>query len=98
MGYAAAEAGAGGVVGGRAFLMAGYFLTKWFEDQLRFELSGGAGGESVSIGSTVFSPVEVLKEFNEAYKQEFNYWLDEWKPRQDELRQEHCTRQKSLSS
>ncbi len=69
--------------------MAEYFLRKWFEDQLRFRLPGGAEGESVSIGNAVFSPVELLKEFDTTYKQEFDYWLnEEWKPRQYELREE----------
>lgn len=69
--------------------MAEYFLRKWFEDQLRFRLPDGTEGESVSIGNAVFSPVELLKEFDTTYKQEFDYWLnEEWKPRQYEFREE----------
>ena len=69
--------------------MAEYFLRKWFEDQLRFRLPGGAEGESISIGNAVFSPVEILRDFDTTYKQEFDYWLnEEWKPRQDERREE----------
>ena len=69
--------------------MAEYFLRKWFEDQLRFRLPDGTEGESVSIGNAVFSPVEILKDFNTTYKQEFDWWLNEdWKPRQYELREE----------
>ena len=69
--------------------MAGYFLTKWFEDQLQFKLPVGTEGEIAFIGSSIFSPVEVLKQFKEAYRQEFSNWLnEEWKPRQDEVRQQ----------
>ncbi len=40
------------------------------------------------IGSSEFSPVEILSEFSAIYEQEFNRWLDEdWKPRQYELRE-----------
>ena len=69
--------------------MAEYFLRKWFEDQLRFRLPDGTEGESVSIGNAVFSPVELVKEFDTTYKQEFDYWLnEEWKPRHYEFREE----------
>ena len=69
--------------------MAEYFLRKWFEDQLRFRFPDGAEQESVSISNAVFSPVEILKEFSTAYKQEFDYWLnEEWAPRQSELREQ----------
>ena len=69
--------------------MAEYFLRKWFEDQLRFRLPDGTEGESVTIGNAVFSPVEILKEFDTTYRQEFDFWLnEEWKPRQYELREE----------
>ena len=41
------------------------------------------------IGSTEFSAVEILKEFGRPYDEEFNNWLNyEWKPRQDDLREE----------
>ena len=67
--------------------MAEYFLRKWFEDQLSLRLPDGTEWESISIGNAVFSPVEILKEFDTTYKQEFNYWLnEEWTPRQAELR------------
>ena len=66
-----------------------YFLRKWFEDQLRFRLPDGTEVESVSIGTAVFSPVELLKEFDTTYEQEFGYWLnEEWKPRQYDSREE----------
>ena len=69
--------------------MVQYFLERWFEEQLRFRLPDGTDEGSVSIGSAVFSPVEILKEFKITYDQEFNNWLNEvWKPAQHELRQE----------
>ncbi len=64
------------------------FVRKWFEDQLRFRLSGGSEEESVFIGASEFLPVQVLNEF-EAYEQEFITWIyEDWKPRQDEIREE----------
>ena len=70
--------------------MAEYFLRKWFEEQLRFRLPDGTEEESVFIGNTALSPPDILKGFDsKRYDLEFNSWLnDEWKPRQDELRQE----------
>ena len=73
--------------------MAEYFLRKWFEEQLRFRLPDGTEEESVFIGNTALSPPDILKGFgSKRYDLEFNSWLnDEWKPRQDELRQEILT-------
>ena len=63
-------------------------LGKWFEEQLNFSLSNGSESATVSIGTAVFSPIEILSEFASTYEQEFNYWLyEDWKPRQHELRE-----------
>ncbi len=41
------------------------------------------------IGTSEFSPIEILNEFASTYEQEFHSWLnEEWKPRQRELRVE----------
>ena len=65
------------------------FLRRWFEEQLSFRLRDGTQEQSVWIGSSEFSPVGILGGDCTAYNQEFNTWLyEDWKPRQQELREE----------
>ena len=65
-----------------------YALRKWFEKQLSFRLRDGREEQSVFVGGAEFDPVEVIREFDTTYRQEFNRWLNyEWKPRQFEHRE-----------
>jgi hypothetical protein len=63
-------------------------LRAFFEEQIRFRLVDGTevdGG--VFIGSTEFLPVKVLREDPDAYREEFDLWLNEvWKPEQQQRR------------
>ena len=68
--------------------MAEYILKKWFEEQLRFRLRDGTEEETVYLGASELLPLVVSKEFD-IYDQEFINWRDgDWKPRQNELRDE----------
>ncbi len=68
--------------------MAEYILNRWFEEQLKFRLRDGTEEETVYLGASELLPVVVSKEF-EIYDQEFINWRDgDWKPRQNELRDE----------
>ena len=68
--------------------MAEYILKRWFEEQLRFRLRDGTEEETVFLGASELLPVVVSKEFG-IYEQEFINWRDgDWKPRQNELREE----------
>ena len=63
-------------------------LRRWFEEQLTFSLSDGSEAETVFIGTAEFSPVDILKESDTNYEQEFSNWLfGDWKSRQYELRE-----------
>ena len=67
----------------------GYILRRWFEEDLRFRFSDGTEDETVFIGGSEFTPVEILREFHPTYDSEFRQWLDvDWKPRQKGLREE----------
>ena len=67
----------------------GYILRLWFEEDLRFRFSDGTEDETVFIGGSEFTPVEILREFQSTYDSEFRQWLDvDWKPRQKGLREE----------
>jgi hypothetical protein len=63
-------------------------LRTYFEEQIQFRLRDGTevdGG--VYIGSTEFLAVEMLREDAEAYRVEFDLWLNEiWSPEQTEVR------------
>ena len=64
------------------------FLRRWFEDQLKFGLRDGTEADSVFLGASEVLPLDVLTEFA-LYEQEFINWKSEdWKPRQEELREE----------
>jgi hypothetical protein len=62
----------------------------YFEEQVQFRLRDGAPVEgSIFIGSTEFLPVEILREDPDAYREEFDNWLNEvWKPEQRQRRDE----------
>ena len=67
----------------------GYILRRWFEEDLRCRFSDGTEDETVFIGGSEFTPVEILREFQPTYDSEFRQWLDDnWKPRQQDLRDE----------
>lgn len=59
-----------------------------FEEQIEFRLSNGTAIDgSVFIGETEFLPVETLREDEDAYRNEFNRWMDElWLPEQEDRR------------
>jgi hypothetical protein len=63
-------------------------LRAFFEDQVQFRLVNGTeikGG--VYIGSTEFLPVETLRQDADAYRAEFDSWLNEvWTPEQQDTR------------
>jgi hypothetical protein len=75
-------------------------LQRFFEEQVVFRLRDGAevdGG--VCIGATEFLPLEVLRRDPEAYRAEFDIWLDEvWKrgqrQRLEEILEVHANRKR----
>jgi hypothetical protein len=62
----------------------------FFEEQVQFRMGDGTGlDKSVFIGSTEFLPVEILRGDPDAYRAEFDLWLNEvWKPEQQQRREE----------
>ncbi|SRR6266404_195108 len=65
-------------------------LRAFFDEQVRFRLTDGTELDgSVFIGSTEFLPLKVLKDDTQAYREEFDLWLNEdWKPDQQQRRDE----------
>jgi hypothetical protein len=65
-------------------------LRSFFDEQVRFRLTDGTeldGG--VFIGSAEFLPLKVLQDDTQAYREEFDLWLNEdWKPEQQQRRDE----------
>jgi hypothetical protein len=70
-----------------------FALRFFFEEQIQFRLADGTEIEGgVFIGSTEFLPVEILREDPNAYREEFNLWLDDvWKPEQQQRRNDILT-------
>ena len=65
-------------------------LRLFFEDQIGFRLGDGTTVDgSVFIGETEFLPVEVLRDDKDAYRSEFDRWLNQvWVPEQRERREQ----------
>ena len=64
------------------------FPRRWFDDQLKFRLRDGTEADSAFLGASEVFPVDVATELD-LYEQEFVNWRNEdWKPRQEELREE----------
>jgi hypothetical protein len=66
-------------------------LRSFFDEQVRFRLSDGTelDGGGVFIGSTEFFPLKILQDDSQAYREEFDLWLNEdWKPEQQQRRDE----------
>ena len=56
-------------------MIAQYILKRWFEEQLNFTLRDGTAEESVLIGTSEFTPVEILNEFSATYQQDLTSGL-----------------------
>jgi hypothetical protein len=59
-----------------------------FEEQVEFRLADGTTVDgSIFIGDTEFLPVEILRDDDDAYRAEFDRWLDQvWLPAQEDRR------------
>lgn len=61
--------------------MLDHFLRTWFEDQLKFRLLDGTEQDSVLLGASQLSPVDLANDLG-MYEEEFISWRNEdWKPR-----------------